>query len=80
MQGWGTYITDKVDYEFIYAVVHAISPRSLDDDITNHQESEEVFVRRLQEAFDNDPWGAKMRQRDRRPIRETEDFEYPTPT
>ncbi len=81
MQGWGTYLTDRVDYEFIYALVNAVSPHALADTVTNHEETEEVFVRRLKEAFDNDPWGAKMRQRDRRPIRQVEeDFEYPSPT
>ena len=79
-QGWGTYATDTIDFEFVYAILEAAAPHSLEDPFTNHQEAEEVFVRRLKEAFDNDPWSEKMRQRNRRRIRETEDFEYPTPT
>ena len=65
-QGWGTYATDTIDFEFVYAILEAADPRSLEDPITNHQEAEEVFVRRLKEAFDNDPWSEKMRQRNRK--------------
>ena len=80
MQGWGSYATDTVDFEFVYAILAAADPSTLEDPITNHQESEEVFVRRLKEAFDADAWGAKMRQRNRRPADDGEDFAHPSPT
>ena len=80
MQGWGSYATDTVDFEFVYAILEAADPHTLEDPITHHQESEEVFVRRLKEAFDADAWGAKMRQRNRRPVNNEDDFAYPSPT
>ena len=66
MRGWGSYATDAVDFEFVYAILEAAAPHALQDTITNHQESEEVFVSRLKEAFENDPWSEKMRQRNRK--------------
>ena len=80
MQGWGTYATSTTDFEFVYAILEAADPHTLEDPITHHQESEEVFVRRLKEAFDADAWGAKMRQRNRRPANNEDDFAYPSPT
>ena len=83
MQGWGTYATTTTDFEFVYAILEAVATHALEDPITNHQESEEVFVRRLQEAFENDPWSEKMRRRNRRLLREAreaEDFSHPSPT
>ena len=51
MQGWGSYATDTVDFEFVYAILAAADPSTLEDPITNHQETEEVFVRRLKDCL-----------------------------
>ena len=62
LEGWGTYITDRVDYELIYTVIHAVAPHALSDTVTNHEESKETFISRLRDAIHKDSRAKAMRR------------------
>ena len=62
LEGWGTYITDTVDYELIYTVIHAVAPHALTDTVTNHEESKDTFIGRLRDAIHKDTRASAMRR------------------
>jgi len=92
-KGYGTFKTDRVDYELIYTVLKAVAPHTLQDTVTNHEESESSFFNRLKNAFYDDERFILMRNQKRRIADETKDlledkirkevkeeFANPTPT
>ena len=92
-KGYGTFKTDRVDYDLIYAVLKAVAPHTLRDTVTNHEENEGTFWSRLKNAFYDDERVSLMRNQKRRIENETkelledkirkeleEEFANPTPT